>query len=353
LKGYAEFPASSPYVVSVGGTRLEFQGENAAWGQETVWNGDGVGGGGCSLQFAAQPWQQGTSDWSSVGCGVRRGVADISADADPFSGAAVFATSSECPGHWCTLGGTSLSSPLIASVFALAGGAGGVPYPARTLYEHEKNTQNTLHDVTAGSNGECLAPFTGDGMSGCPASEEAERSCASQLICHAASGYDGPTGVGTPDGIGAFEPISGGEESQGSDPASAQPSAAVAPPAAGDPPPPGATTLLSIPPTAKVSALSLTVNAIVALNSGHPRISQVGFAFTINTVAHVRVVLALRVRAHGRTRWQTLPSSLTFAALKGRNSRRLSGKRILSNGVYRLTLTPSGGSPRSLVFQIG
>ncbi len=61
--------------------------------------------------------------------------------------------------HWCTIGGTSLASPLIASVFALAGGAQGVEYPARTLYENAAKSPASLHDVTEGSNGECLSPF--------------------------------------------------------------------------------------------------------------------------------------------------------------------------------------------------
>ena len=106
--------------------------------------------------------------------------------------------------HWCTLGGTSLASPLIASVFALAGGAGGVSYPASTLYANVAATPKDLHDVTSGSNGACGQPFNGStGVSGCTVEEEAA-DCASHLICLAATGYDGPTGLGTPDGLAAF-----------------------------------------------------------------------------------------------------------------------------------------------------
>ena len=107
--------------------------------------------------------------------------------------------------YWCTIGGTSLSSPLIASTFALAGGASKVEYPAKTLYENEVKSPGSLHDVTAGSNGECTKPFTKTGLSGCTSTEES-KSCASKGICLAGTGYDGPTGVGTPDGIAAFEP---------------------------------------------------------------------------------------------------------------------------------------------------
>ena len=213
-RGYVDFPASSPHVVAVGGTRLTL-GSGSAWSGESVWNGDGAGGGGCSTVFTAQPWQQNVSDWSAVGCATKRAVADVAADADPYTGVAVHYTSPDCEYqyeeakvkhvvYWCAIGGTSVASPLIASVFALAGGAGGVAYPAQTLYESELKSPASLHDVTVGSNGECSKPFTETGLSGCTPAEEAEKSCASKAICLAGSGYDGPTGVGTPDVIAAF-----------------------------------------------------------------------------------------------------------------------------------------------------
>jgi hypothetical protein len=215
-RGYVGFPASSPHVVAVGGTRLSL-GAGSAWAGETVWNGDGATGGGCSVVFTAQPWQQSVSDWSGVGCGTKRAVADVSADADPYTGVAVHDTSPECEYqyeeakvkhvlYWCTIGGTSVASPLIASVFALAGGASKVEYPAKTLYENEAKSPGVLHDVTVGSNGECTKPFTETGLSGCTSVEES-KSCASKAICLAGTGYDGPTGVGTPDGIAAFKPL--------------------------------------------------------------------------------------------------------------------------------------------------
>ncbi len=204
-KGSVNFPASSPHVVAVGGTRLSL-GVNGEWTGEAVWNGYHATGGGCSVEFTAQPWQQAVSDWASVGCSTKRAVADVAADADPYTGVAVHYTSSECEGaaHWCTIGGTSLSSPLIASVFALAGGANGVEYPAKTLYEDAVKSPGSLHDVTVGSNGECTKPFTKTGLSGCTPAEEAAKSCSSKAICLAGTGYDGPTGVGTPDGAGDF-----------------------------------------------------------------------------------------------------------------------------------------------------
>ena len=93
-RGYVNYPASSPHVVAVGGTRLSL-GAGSAWEGETVWNGDGATGGGCSVVFTAQPWQQSLSDSSGVGCGVKRAVSDVSADADPYTGLAVHDTSPE------------------------------------------------------------------------------------------------------------------------------------------------------------------------------------------------------------------------------------------------------------------
>ena len=214
-RGDVGFPASSPHVVAVGGTRLSL-GASSAWAGETVWNGDGATGGGCSVVFTAPAWQQSVSDWSGVGCASKRAVADVAADADPYTGVAVHDTSPECEyryeeggvkhvAYWCTIGGTSLATPLIASVFALAGGANGVEYPAKTLYENALKSPGSLHDVTAGSNGECAEPFLEDGLSACTPAEEAA-SCASKGICLAGTGYDGPSGVGTPDGVNAFKP---------------------------------------------------------------------------------------------------------------------------------------------------
>jgi hypothetical protein len=222
---YANFPATSPQVVAVGGTHLSVA-RHGEWAGESVWNdggesdgvteGVGATGGGCSAEFTAPLWQQAVADWSKVGCGDKRAVADVSADADPYSGVAVYDSSEECPylqgytvltSHWCQLGGTSLATPLIGATFALAGGANGAEYPARTLYENVAGATGSLHDVTEGSNGECTKPFEEEtGVSECTATEEAKASCASRAICLARAGYDGPTGLGTPEGISAFEP---------------------------------------------------------------------------------------------------------------------------------------------------
>jgi hypothetical protein len=209
------YPASSPHVVSVGGTSLTMTGEGGqAWGSESVWGGSG---GGCSENFPAQAWQREVGDWSSVGCGTgsesKRAANDVAADADPYTGVAVYDSvpylapgewprNGSAPG-WTPIGGTSVASPIIASMFALAGGSHGVAYPAQTLYSHLGSV--LVHDIVEGGNGECEG-FYGDGCSGSMVPLSLEDCGSGALICSASTGYDGPSGVGTPDGIGAFAP---------------------------------------------------------------------------------------------------------------------------------------------------
>jgi hypothetical protein len=401
-KGFADYPASSPHVVAVGGTRLSL-GAEGEWAGETVWNGKGAGGGGCSISFPAPAWQTAEPDWSSLGCGSERAVADVSADADPYTGVAVYDSTpiveegKERLG-WTTIGGTSLASPLIASVFALAGGAHGVEYPAKTLYENELKLPNSLHDVTKGSNGECSKLFNEEtGLSGCTELEEAATCSEKPAICQARIGYDGPSGVGTPDGIAAFQPsgeeakqqtekqreeerrkekeveeekkVSGGASGSGSsgngsstggsstsasDHSEAGAGASQASGLGGNQASETAgSAAASSKTTIKLSALALTPNALLSLRSVKPKIRAVGFAFTLSADARVHATLAKRVRVHRHTRWVTFAGSLTIAAAKGRNRRHLNNHDALSPGRYRLTLTPQSGAARSIVFQIG
>jgi hypothetical protein len=377
-RGFASYPASSPDVVSVGGTRLELNGASHAWKSETVWNdggesagvpdGHGAGGGGCSVVFTAQPWQQNLADWESVGCGTHRAVADVSADADPYTGLAVRYSNPTCTfeyeesgkiksiPNWCTIGGTSLASPLIASVYALAGGAGGVEYPAQTLYQNEKLRPTSLHDINTGSNGKCSQPFNEEeALTGCTPEQEAEASCPLQLICLAHAGYDGPTGVGTPHGIEAFKPPPAEEPqpltaSSGTSGSSPSPPATTAPPATQTAPTPAPT---ATPTAVRISKLALTLKALLALNRSRPKLSQLGFTFTINAATRVSVSLAKRVRVRGRSSWALVRRPTTIAAVAGRNVRNLSGSGTFGAGAYRLTLAPSHGAGLSLVFKLG
>jgi subtilase family serine protease len=174
--GYGSFgfPAASPDVVAVGGTTLHL-GAGNTYGSESAWSG---GGSGCSAYLAAPAWEASLVNWSLTGCGSHRGVADVAADADPNTGAAVYDTTRyNGRSGWFVVGGTSLSSPLVAGIYALAGNASSTSYPASLAFANS----GSLHDVTSGSTGNC-----------------------STIMCQAGSGYDGPTGVGTPNGPGAF-----------------------------------------------------------------------------------------------------------------------------------------------------
>ncbi len=412
-RDYTSFPASSPDVVAVGGTRL--MRSSGKWQSETVWNdggesegemvGYGATGGGCSELFTAPSWQQHVADWSEVGCGTKRAVADVSADGDPVSGFALYDTNpapEESKTHWYTYGGTSLSSPIIASTFALAGGSGGVAYPAQTLYGKEKLLPASLHDITAsstnGSNGKCSEPFDEETLlTGCTPEQEAKASCSGRLICIAHSGYDGPSGVGSPNGLEAFEPLTAEqatelskaeeaaevatrEEEQAKAEARRTEEEAKAAEAAraeeqvrlleaesrthpgdsgagvvgaGEHATTTTTTGTAASAIPQISNLALTLKALLALNRAHPKLSHVAFAFTSNAVVRVNVTLTRRVRRNGHTRWVLVHRESALAAAVGRNAHSLSGSDTLAAGTYRMTLTPAGGTARSLSFNIG
>ena len=158
-----EYPAASQFVTAVGGTRLVRNSSTRGFG-ETAWNGAGSG---CSL-FEAKP------AWQTDALCAHRTVADVSAVADPATGVAV-----RYNGSWFVFGGTSVSSPIIASVYGLAGNGSSVNYGS---YPYLHVTKKTLFDIKSGSNG----------------------SCGGTYLCTAKVGYDGPTGLGTPKKLGAF-----------------------------------------------------------------------------------------------------------------------------------------------------
>jgi hypothetical protein len=217
-------PASLPSVVAVGGTSLVLNADGTR-ATEKVWNDDGpadelkfprgfVSGGGCSTLFAAQPWQLSTPGYASSGCGGRRLAADVAAVADPYTGFDIYDSydcGADCEEYgigegkdWVTLGGTSLAAPLVTALYALAGGSGGVPYPALSLYGHLSEGAS-LYDVAEGGNGYCDAePLTKCGE---PNLAYGRVDCEGATSCDAAPGYDGPSGVGTPNGLGAFKPL--------------------------------------------------------------------------------------------------------------------------------------------------
>ena len=167
--GYGvEYPAASSYVTAVGGTTL-LRNADGSYNTETAWSGAGSG---CSVYEAKPTWQ------SDSGC-ARRTVADVSADADPNTGASVYdSVAYSGMTGWFQVGGTSLAAPIVAGTYALAG------IPPANVSENSLPYANPLqlHDVVSGANG----------------------SCGGSYLCTAMVGYDGPTGLGTPNGAGAF-----------------------------------------------------------------------------------------------------------------------------------------------------
>jgi subtilase family serine protease len=164
------YPATSPNVVAVGGTSLSTASNSRGW-TEKVWNttqGSEGTGSGCSTIEPQPSWQ---TALGLTGC-TKRIDNDTAADADPNTGVAVYDTSNG-NGGWNEVGGTSASSPMLASMYALAGNAGSTP--ADDIYTHTAN----FFDITSGNDGTCSPAY----------------------LCTAETGYDGPTGIGTPDGI--------------------------------------------------------------------------------------------------------------------------------------------------------
>jgi subtilase family serine protease len=217
--GRPDAPASLATVVSVGGTSLKLS-TSGARARESVWNDSGrpsrekefkqfsATGGGCSTLFTAPSWQQGVAGWARAACATKRLDNDISAVADPYTGFDIYDTYAYEPkfaGGWLTVGGTSLTSPLISGLFGLAGGSHGASYPAATLYAHVGQA-TSLFDVSKGGNGYC----DGEEPAACgePGVNEllGNVDCEGTTSCDASLGFDGPSGVGAPKGLSAFSP---------------------------------------------------------------------------------------------------------------------------------------------------
>jgi kumamolisin len=180
-------PADDPNVVGVGGTNLKV-GTNSTYVSESVWSNpndtsrgpEGVGGGGGESTFFSKPAYQ---TGPGVDSNTFRHVPDVSADADPATGYAVFCTvtaagcSSSSPN--IVVGGTSAAAPLWAGVatdtnaFLAAQGHATLGNANATLYRLFNTTQSftAYHDITTGNN----------------------------LHFNATAGYDLASGIGSPD----------------------------------------------------------------------------------------------------------------------------------------------------------
>jgi MYXO-CTERM domain-containing protein len=153
-----DYPGTSSHAIAVGGTRLVKDATTARGWSETAWV---KGGSACSLSIAKPAYQ------TKSPCAFKA-TTDIAAVGDPATGLAVYNAKN---GGWITVGGTSASSPFVASIFAATGNG------TQTSGSFISSKASLLYDVTSGTNGTCGA---------------------NTLLCTAAVGWDGPTGYGTP-----------------------------------------------------------------------------------------------------------------------------------------------------------
>jgi subtilase family serine protease len=169
------YPAASPDVVGVGGTSLHLSSGN--YSSETAWSGSG---GGIST-IEREPSFQAQFSIPDDAKGFR-GVPDVSYDADPSTGVAIY-DSVGISGYagWFQVGGTSAGAPQWAALIAIvnstrvAAKKANLPSANTNLYSIAKTAMATdFHPVTSGTNGTC------------------------GTICDASAGYDYVTGLGTP-----------------------------------------------------------------------------------------------------------------------------------------------------------
>ncbi len=193
-------PAGDPYITGVGGTNLQIS--NGAYGSESVWSNpadtqqspEGAGGGGGISSFFPQPsWQTGPGVKNQYSNGNRE-VPDVSADADPQTGYAVYCTVSAAgcssSGGWIVVGGTSAAAPLWAGSTANINDylqkqqKSRVGFANPVLYglENAQQPKTPFHDVTSGNN----------------------------LYYPATPGYDEASGWGSPDIYNIAQDIAGG-----------------------------------------------------------------------------------------------------------------------------------------------
>ena len=163
------YPAYSPNVVAVGGTKILFANgtTDGTYGSETGWSGSG---GGFSTVEAKPAFQNSLS-------GNSRAIPDVSMDSQPSTGVAIYDTFDFSPAApWAQYGGTSLATPMWAGLIAIADqgrasvGLSSLDGSTQTLPALYSLPAADFHDITSGSNGSFSAGV----------------------------GYDEVTGIGTP-----------------------------------------------------------------------------------------------------------------------------------------------------------
>ncbi len=272
-------PASQPYVTGVGGTSLP---SYLSPGSEPVWNetGVGAGGGGVSIKWAQPSYQTSrVLAQSAIHCGASttcREVPDVSADADPETGYAMY-----IGGHWSGYGGTSAAAPTWAALVALADASSycaghAVGFANPLLYGL---SASDFLDVTVGNNG--FAHVTG---------------------YSAGAGYDMASGLGAPNGAALVPAICGDAGALVNEPASA-----AAPPATTttttSPTSPSSGTASAGAPTATTPTPPTPTTTTTTASPPHRhRPAAPTVEFTPRRAQRGRVGRLLRVRLHATDR---------------------------------------------------
>jgi kumamolisin len=167
-RAHVDYPASSPYVLACGGTRLAL-GDGAP--TEVVWNADGnATGGGVSDYYDVPSWQEHVRVPHSVNPSRRRGrgVPDVAGNADPDTGYRIRLNDSELQ----ALGGTSAVAPLWSGLIARVNERLGTTIGFLNPLLYESVAPTGFNTVVKGTNGAYRARL----------------------------GWDACTGYGTPDG---------------------------------------------------------------------------------------------------------------------------------------------------------
>ncbi len=163
-KSHVDYPASSPYVLACGGTKLVASGN--AISSEIVWNetaaNEGATGGGISVDYPQPSWQSAIAATKSG-----RGVPDVSGNADPATGYQV-----RVDGESIVVGGTSAVAPLWAALVALINAQSKATLGLLQPKLYASASASGFHDITSGNNG----------------------------AFKAGKGWDACTGLGTPNG---------------------------------------------------------------------------------------------------------------------------------------------------------
>jgi kumamolisin len=194
-QAHVDFPASSPYVLAVGGTTIPVKGGSTP---DVVWKeGDGLRsdnggstGGGVSTVFARPDWQAGIAiEPINAGAILGRCMPDLAANADwNASPYLLYVDGAAQPN-----GGTSAASPLVAALIALINAAQGrrVGYLTPVLYQANPGTSGTV------------------GAAGCVDVQSGDNITATVGGFVAGAGYDACSGWGTPNGQALAQTLAG------------------------------------------------------------------------------------------------------------------------------------------------